>query len=115
MCKEGDKLWCWINKLKPFRDTTTTEASPVLEATHVHTKQEEKLLGLLTNEVDPKPPVDNFGRDVRRVSEVTTTQKITTISKPTTLDNVERRDSHDIVAANIVKTFNILHVLCFWC
>lgn len=104
-----------INKIKIFRDSTTPPTVAVVQQlTHQHTAQEEKLLGLLTNEVDPKPPVDDLGRDVRDVPDANLA-KISTVSSVATLENVERRDSQDVEAAQIVNTVNILHVLCFWC
>lgn len=91
----------------------TSVATP----SHRQTADEEKLLTLLTNEIDPKPPVG------RNADVFSSTQTAPTSTEPVTDEETDddmdigRRDTDKsvILVSQIHTTFGLLKSLCFWC
>lgn len=94
---------------------TTSVATP----SHRQTADEEKLLTLLTNEIDPKPPV---GRNADVFSS--STQVASTSMEPESATETDdgimtigRRDTDKsvVLVSQINTTFSLFKSLCFWC
>lgn len=90
----------------------------VAPPSHRQTADEEKLLALLTNEVDPKPPVGR-NADVFSSTPVATTSTEPFSDSETDNDdlNIGRRDTDKsvVLVSQIHTTFGLLKSLCFWC
>lgn len=92
----------------------STSVSP---PSHRQTADEEKLLALLTNEVDPKPPVG------RNADVFSSTQVPVTSTEPVSARETEddmaigRRDNDKsvVLVSQIHTTFSLLKSLCIWC